>query len=185
MSDTEKFEDRLLAELTTLVEQNAQQQPDPAPVMRRRGRRPMLLAGAAAIIAAIGIVVLPGVLRGGHGSPSAYAVEKRPGGSVSFSVSGLIRDTGIVQSALSAAGAGPVRVISADAYRGQCHQSDQNAPMPAGLVSATSPDSFLIDPTRLPAGEVLIAAVPTQPGAPARVSLSLSRDGTPPCLSRR
>jgi hypothetical protein len=179
MSEPERFEDRLLAELTALVEQ---QPAEPAiTVMRRRRRRPVLLAGVAAVITAAAIVVLPGVLRGGHGTPSAYAVEKRPGGSISFTVSGLIHDTNTVQSDLSAAGAGPVRVISAESYRGRCHDSDRNAPMPVGLVSATSPDSFLIDPTRLPAGQVLIAAVPTRTGAPARVSLSLSRDGTPPC----
>ena len=177
------FEDRLLVELTNLVREDGA---DPLPnlVTRRRGvRRPVLLAGAAAAAAAVaaGIVVLPSVISGGHGAPKGYAVTKQPGGTIDFSVSGLISNTVSAQTALRAAGAGSVRVVSATAYSGRCHDSDRNLPMPQGLLRGAGPDSLIIDPARLPHGSVLILAVPTRSGVPEPVSASLSSDGTPPC----
>jgi hypothetical protein len=176
------FEDRLLVELTALVADQSQQ---PAPtdlVARRRGvRRPVLLVGAAAaVVAAAAAVVLPSVLSGGHGAASAYAVTRQSGGTIALTVRGLIPNTGVMQSDLRAAGAGPVRVVSASDH-GSCHPGSENLPMPAGLLRGTGPNAFVIDPARLPAGDVLIASVPTHSGAPERVSLTLSRDGTAPC----
>ncbi|HEX3815910.1 MAG TPA: hypothetical protein VHX59_23990 [Mycobacteriales bacterium] len=184
-SGPETFEDRLLAELTRMV----RDQPEPTPldlVARRRGvRRPVLLAGAAAAVAAMAaaVVVLPGVLGGAHGAPSGFAVTRHQGGTVGFSVSGLVGDTVTAQAALSSAGAASVRVVSSTNYRGRCHSSTQNVPVPAGLLGATRPDSFVLDPARLPHGDVLIIAVPTKSGAASRVTVSVSADGTPPCAA--
>jgi len=181
-SNAVTFEDRLLVELKVLV---AERRDNPPPIelsSRRRGvRRPVLLAGVAAVVAAAAAaVVLPSVLSGGHGAPSAYAVSRQSGGTVALTVRGLIPNPVGMQSALRAAGAGPVRVVAVG-QPGRCHPAAENQPMPAGLLSGTAPNAFIIDPAKLPAGDVLIVVVPTHSGAPERVSISLSRDGTPPC----
>jgi hypothetical protein len=172
--DGPKFEDRLLAELTAMVVEN----PAPEPIVRRR--RPYVLgAAAAALVGAVAAVLVPALI--GHGGSNAYAVTRHSGGTVSLTVRGLIPHPGAMQHDLRAAGAKPVSVISATGYTGRCHPAAQNLPMPAGLLRGTGPNAFVIDPARLPAGAVLIAQVPTKSGTPERVSISLSRDGTPPC----
>lgn len=167
-----RFEDRLLAELKTMVAE------DPQPIARRP-RRPYLLAAAAALTAAAAAVLVPVLV--GHGTTKAYAVTRDHGGTIGLTVRGLIPHPGAVQHDLRVAGARAVSVVSATGYHGRCHPATQNLPMPAGLLRGTGPNAFVIDPARLPRGAVLVAEVPTKAGAPERVSISLSRDGTPPC----
>lgn len=173
--DGPKFEDRLLAELTAMVVEN----PAPEPIPHRRRRPYVLGAAAAALVGAAAAVLVPALV--GHGGSSAYAVSRESGGTISLTVRGMIPHPGAMQHDLQAAGAHPVAVVSATGYPGRCHPAAQNLPMPAGLLRGTGPNAFVIDPARLPSGSVLIAQVPTKSGAPERVSISLSRDGTPPC----
>jgi hypothetical protein len=175
--DGPTFEDRLLAELKAMVVEN----PAPEPIAGRRRRPYVITAAAAALVAAAAAVLVPALV--GHGGSSAYAVTRHSGGTVSLTVRGLIPHPGAMQNDLRAAGARPVSVISATGYRGSCHPAAQNLPLPSGLLRGTGPNAFVIDPARLPTGAVLIAQVPTKSGTPDRVSISLSRDGTPPCAT--
>jgi hypothetical protein len=93
------FEQRLLAELTTVVVQRAQDLgTDPAPgdaspvPARRPARRRLLPVTAAATI--VGTATAIGLLHLGSAEP-AYAVEKRPDGTVMISMSDLNRLDGL------------------------------------------------------------------------------------------
>jgi len=176
------FEDQLLIESTGLVNEQAAA-PTADLVARRRGVwRPALLAAAAVVIAAAAaIVALPSVIGGKHGASVGYAVDRQSNGTIRFSVSELINDTATAQKALRSAGAGSTKVVSATDYRGACHGDAENVPMPAGLLGSAGPNSIIIDPARLPKGRTLIISVPTLGGMSKPVTVSLSRDGTPPC----
>jgi hypothetical protein len=175
------FEDRLLVELTGLVNEQAIT-PTSDLVARRRGvRRPVLLAGAAAVVAAAAaIVVVPSVVGGKHAAPSGYAVNRADNGTVNFTVTGLINDIASAQSALRGAGAQSTTVISKASYGGKCHKSG-NVPMPAGMLHATGPNSIIIDPARIPRGDTVIIQVPDPGQTDQPVLVTLSPDGTPPC----
>ncbi|MDT0302231.1 hypothetical protein [Streptomonospora wellingtoniae] len=87
---TERFEDRLLAELKKEVALNAAEREAAAgPAPRRRlvtaPRVGFALAGGAAVAA--GFIVLPGMA-----APPAYAVEEKPDGSVQVSIKDLTLD---------------------------------------------------------------------------------------------
>jgi hypothetical protein len=176
------FEDRLLVELTGLVNEQAIT-PTPDLIARRRGvRRPVLLAGAAAVLAAAAaIVVVPSVVGGKHGAPSGYAVNREGNGTIDFTVTGLISDVNSAQTALRDAGAQSTRIVSAAAYRGKCHPGGGSGPMSRELLHADGPNSIIINPSQIPNGQTLIIQVPNRGDLSEPVTVTLSRDGTPPC----
>jgi hypothetical protein len=87
-NDLSGYEQRLLGELRTLVEERAAHPaalPTPLPTRRRRPPR-LVLAGAAACALAIAAVA---VTAGGDGAGTAYAVERQGDGSVTVEISRL------------------------------------------------------------------------------------------------
>lgn len=170
------FEDRLLGELQALVVAGdipGFAGPEPP---SRRGR--LVLAGAASVaVLAAGGVLLPSLLPGGHGTQRAYAVARLGDGTVSLAVRGVVQNPGGMQASLRTAGVS-VRVFRQD-YAGRCHAPRGNLPQPAGLINGLGPDRFVIDPSVLPAGDVLVAQVPTMSSAPVR--FVVTRDGLPAC----
>jgi len=146
---------------------------------RRHVTRPVVLAGAALVTAAAGAIVLPVVLAG-H-ARAAYAITRGPNGTVQMSISGAVSRPADLQHKLQVAGARVhVFTVGASAH---CHQPSRNLPLTAGILRMTGPNQYVIDPARIPPNATLVAQVQGTTG-PARVRVSLSRDGTPPCPSR-
>jgi hypothetical protein len=97
MTTSHRFEDRLLEQLLRVVAER----PEPAAVLHRRPRRTRLpLAGAGVAAATVAIVF---VATSSDVTPGAYAVDSRPDGAVSVSISSL-RDADGLQRSLRAAG---------------------------------------------------------------------------------
>lgn len=167
------FEDRLLVELTGLLE------PEDGTTDRPHRGRVRVGVAAAVVVGGAAAAIVPTVLLGGHGR-SAYAVERRSDGTVSLTIHSAIARPMDLQRDLHDAGA-LARVLPL-AYRGACHAGTQNVPTPGGApASLQDRDTLLIDPTLLPRGTTLVVQVPTDGSKVQPVRVSVSRDGTPTC----
>lgn len=171
-SDPGCFEDRLLRELQAFAATRTESDlEEPA----RRSRRPMVAVAAIASVLAGGAVVVPTVLLGNHGARSAYAVQRQGNGKVSLEIQGVIATPADMERDLNSAGA-PVKVVPA--RTGGCRSAPIAAP--AGLLSRTGPETFVIDPHKIPHGTTLVAQVPVA-GHRGPLRLSLSADPTRVC----
>jgi hypothetical protein len=109
MSVNNRFEDRLLEQLRSVVAERPSPAPAPARPRRARGRARLALAGAGLAAAVAAIAVAAG--GGGVASP-AYAVQSAPNGSVTVHISSLSDAAGL-QGKLRAAGVPAVVSYSA------------------------------------------------------------------------
>jgi hypothetical protein len=167
-----KFEEALLAELTTLVDTGA-----PSP--RRARRRPMLIAAAvgAATVLSAGLAFGPG------GQTPAYALERQADGTFRlavYQVSGVDE----ANEALTAAG------IRARVYRlgpaGSCpeHRVSDRPDDPPHLenIGGSDADGFYI-PRDIPQDVTLVLIVhPEDPEDSLTVTSSAVRGDAPPCV---
>jgi len=99
MTTPNRFEDRLLEQLRHVVAER----PAPAPtfVARRPPRRTRLVLAGASVAAATAVVAI--VATSSDVTPSAYAVQPRPDGSVTVKIRSL-RDAAGLERSLRAAG---------------------------------------------------------------------------------
>ena len=97
MTASSRFEDRLLHELREVVAAR----PAPGVAARRRPRRTRLALAGAGVAAATAVVAI--VATGSDVTPTAYAVDSRPDGSVTVEIRSL-HDAAGLQRSLRAAG---------------------------------------------------------------------------------
>ena len=173
------FEERLLHELRAMVES----EPDRAPSRTRRGRRLVLGAGVAALLAAsagAGVLLLTG------GAQAAYAVTRNADGSVTVEIDSL-QDAAGLEAKLKAAGLNAVvqylpagktcrkpwfTPAGADAAGGM-HGSASGPSSDGGTTFTISGD--------FPPGDTLVISTQTGPGREQALGIAWAKGDVPPC----
>ncbi len=164
-TETDRFEDRLLAELRAHVAQRAAADPRPEPPRGRRVRPAVRLGLAGAGIAAAAAIVV--VATGGDGAPPAYAVQPQSDGSVTVTIRSL-RDADGLERQLREAG---VRAEVDDLEPGKACKAPRGRPASGGGAmssamrqSTDGTTTFTIDPGDLRADETLLITTSTTAG---------------------
>jgi hypothetical protein len=100
MSASQRFEDRLLAQLRRVV---AEREDSREPTHSRGGRRRLVLSGASAALVIAIVAIVPIAIGTGDRTTDAYAIQVRPDGKVAVSIYRL-GDASALQRSLRAAG---------------------------------------------------------------------------------
>jgi hypothetical protein len=175
---SDSFEERLLADLLTLVDPTD----DPGPQRAHSPRRGRWLAAAAVAAAGTTAAIVPTVVLGGHGAGAgAYAVSRAGDGTVTVAINGVVVSPWKLQRELRRNGV-PATVLPLD-YRGPCQKA--RAAIPAGPHGLAMRDgnTVVIVPARIPRGATVIAQVPTRHGDVQRLRVQLSRSDKPACAT--
>jgi hypothetical protein len=174
------YEDRLLAELRALVEQNAATAPPPRGVRRRRPR--LVVAGVAGGACAATALI---AFAGGDDGSTAYAVDRRDDGSVTVEIKALADAAGLERE-LRAAGV-PAEVDYLPLGQ-MCREGRFKPAAPGGRSSggmaerADGSVSFTISAGQLQRGQTLVI---TSSGGRAQgvtsVAMAVAQGAVAPC----
>jgi hypothetical protein len=174
-----RYEDRLLAELRALVEQNAATAPPPRAVRRRRPR--LVVAGVAGGACAATALI---AFAGGDDGSTAYAVDRRDDGSVTVAVKALADAAGL-ERALRAAGV-PAEVDYLP--QGKTCRDGRFEPARTGRFSANLSQrddgsiSFTVGAGDLRPGQTLVMMTSGSAQGPASIAVTIAQGDVAPCV---
>ena len=153
------FEQRLLAELRTVVEQNA------APRRHTLRRLTAVAAGVALVSGALAVGL------GRDGPPPAYAVERNPDGSVTVTRPDLFEPRQL-QEDLTAAGV-PARVVlrAPSCWDADGVLADQSALQDLPQPPVPDEEVFRIRPDLIPPGAFVLVSIIDVPPTPPDVRI--------------